>query len=167
MPIVAPERRPEMKIARILLAAALAGAAPAFAQGECSKADAAAAEKAIDRVVNSSNLVKAWKDYRHCDSGPVDELFTDAILRILVPWKDKDAEQIAIDAQADPEYKKFLHKHLRSDAAKADREAVFSRAKSSCPPIQDEFCKELIEVVKGPAKAPAPAPAPPAPAAKK
>jgi hypothetical protein len=148
-----------MKIARIVMLAALAAALPAAAQKECTKADAAAAEKVIDRVVNSANLQRAWKDYRHCDTGAIDEIFTDAILRILVPWKDKDAEQVAIDVQADPEYKKFLHKHLRSDAAKADRSAVYSRAKSNCPPIQDEFCKELIEVVKDPAKA---APTPPA-----
>ena len=150
-----------MKIARIVVMAALAAALPAAAQKECSKADSVAAEKAIDKVVNSSNLLKAWKDYRHCDAGPVDDTFTDAILRILVPWKEKDAEQVAIDVQADPEYKKFLYKHLKSDAAKDDRQAVYSRAKSSCPPIQDEFCKELMEAVKDPAKAAAPAPAAP------
>lgn len=150
-----------MKIARIVMVAALAAALPAAAQKECSKADSAAAQKAIDNVVNASNLLKAWKDYRHCDAGPVDDVFTDAILRILVPWKEKDAEQIAVDSQAEPEYKKFIHKHLKSDAAKDDRQAVFSRAKSNCPPIQDEFCKEIIEVVKEPAKAAAPAPAAP------
>lgn len=151
-----------MKIARIVLLTALAAAWPAAAQKECSKAEAAAAEKVTERIVNYGQLKKAFNDYRHCNAGMVEENFADAILRLLVAWKDVDT--VASDVQADPEYKKFIHAHLRSPAAKDDRQSIYSRAKSSCPPIQDEFCKELIEVVKDPAKAPAPAPAP-APAA--
>ena len=144
------------KFAGTVLIVALGAVLPAAAQKECSKAESAAAEKAIDKVVNSGNLLRAWKDYRHCDTGPVNEVFTDAILRILVPWKADDAEKIAVDVQADPEYKQFIHTHLKSPAAKDDRESVYSRAKQSCPPIQDEFCKELMGVVR-PAGAPPPA----------
>jgi hypothetical protein len=166
MPVDVPERRREMKIAGTLLAVALAAAWPAAAQKECTKAESTAAEKAIDKVVNSSNLLKAWKDYGHCDTGQVNEVFTDAILRILVPWKADDAERIAVDVQASPEYKKFIHQHLASPAAKDDRDSVYSRAKQSCPPIQDEFCKEFMGVVR-PAGAPAPAAPPPAAPPKK
>ena len=155
-----------MKIAGTLLIAALAAAWPAAAQKECSKADSAAAEKAIDKVVNSGNLLKAWKDYGHCDTGQVNESFTDAILRVLVPWKMDDAEKIAVDVQSSPEYKKFIHQHLASPAAKDDRESVYSRAKNTCPPIQDEFCKELMGVVR-PAGAAAPAAQPAGAAPKK
>lgn len=137
-----------MKIARVVLACAALAAMPALAQKDCSKADSAAAEKAVDRVVNPSGLYKAFKDYGHCDKPPVEEIFTDAILRLLVEWKDADT--VATDAQRDGEYKKFLHKHLRSPATgKEDREAVFSRAKSNCPMTQGPFCAELMEVVKG------------------
>jgi hypothetical protein len=141
-----------MKTIRAVLAcAALAAATPALAQKECGKADAAAAEKAVERVVNYAGLNKAWKDYRHCDAGTVDELFTDAILRLMVAWKDVDT--IAWDVQQDPEYKKFIHAHLSSPAAKEDRQSIFSRAKASCPLTQGAFCAELIEVVKSPPKA--------------
>ena len=57
-------------------------------------------------------------------------------------------------------------KHLTSPAAKDDRESVYSRAKQSCPPIQDEFCKELMAVVR-PAGAAAPAAPPPSAPPKK
>lgn len=137
-----------MRIAPLVLACAALAAAPAFARKECSRADAAAAEKAVDRVVNYSGLLKAWKDYAHCDSGPVTDLFTDAILRLMVEWKDVDT--IAQDMQANAEYKKFVHRHLRSDMAREDRPSIYSRAKASCPLTQGAFCSELIEVVKSP-----------------
>lgn len=141
-----------MKIAPVVLACAALAAAPAFAQKECSKADAAAAEKSVDRVVNYSGLLKAWKDYGHCDSGPVADLFTDAILRLMVEWKDVDT--VAQDVQTNAQYKKFIHSHLQSDMAKEDRSSIYSRAKASCPLTQGAFCSELIEVVKSsPAKA--------------
>ena len=147
-------------IAGTILVVALGAGLPAAAQKECSKAEAAAAEKAADKIVNYANLLRAYKDYRHCDAGAVEENFTDAILRLLVEWKNVDT--IASELQADPEYKKFIYKHLDSPAAKDDRESIYSRAKNSCPPIQDEFCKDLMAKVRpagGGASGLAPAPA--------
>jgi hypothetical protein len=135
-----------MKTMRMLMACVAMAAVPAAAQKECTRADAAAAEKAIDKVVNYATLGKAWKDYRHCDTGSVGESFTDAILRIMVEWKNVDT--IVQDMQADPEYKKFIHKHLLSPAAKDDRGSVYSRAKSNCPLTQGAFCAELMDVLK-------------------
>jgi hypothetical protein len=157
-----------MKIAPVVLACAALAAAPAFAQKPCGKADAAAAGKAVDRVVNYPALLKAWKDFGHCDSDAVADLFTDAILRLMVEWKD--VETVALDMQGDPEYRKFIHSHLRSEMAKVDRPSIYSRAKASCPLTQGKFCEELIEVVKSPGArtddllAPLPTiPSPPAP----
>lgn len=137
-----------MNAIRGVLACAALLALPVHAQ-ECAKADAAKAEKAIDLVVNYQQLRKAFQDYGHCDAGPVDELFTDAILRLMVEWKN--VEVLAWDVQQDAKYKAFLHRHLMSPAAKADRELVYSRAKMSCPLAQDAFCNELVELIK-PAK---------------
>ena len=137
-----------MKIGCVVLACAALAGVPALAQKDCSKADATAAEKAVDRVVNPQGLYKAFKDYGHCDKPPVEDVFTDAILRLLVAWKDADT--VATDVQRDGEYRKFLHKHLKSPAAvKEDREAIYSRAKSNCPMTQGPFCAEMMEVVKG------------------
>jgi len=136
-----------MRITTLWITCAALAAVPALAQKECSKADASTAEKSIDRVTSYPGLYKAWKDYGHCDKPPVDETFTDAILRLMVQWKDVDT--LAQDVQRDAEYKAFLYKHLRSPAAKEDRESLVSRAKSSCPITQGPFCAELLEVVKG------------------
>lgn len=145
------------KIAGTILIVALGAALPAAAQKECGKAESAAAEKTTGFIVNYGQLSRAYRDYRHCDTGAVEENFTDAILRLLVEWKNVDT--IAGDLQADPEYKKFIYKHL-GPAAKEDRDSIFSRAKNSCPPIQDEFCKELMGVVRPSAEASGLAPAP-------
>jgi hypothetical protein len=144
---------------------------PALAQKECTKADAAAAEKAAERIVTAETLKKAWTDYGHCDAGVARENFTDAILRLMVAWKEKDVERFAWDMQ-DAAYKQFIHKHLSSPEAKEDRQSIYSRAKASCPLTQGPFCAELIDVVKEaraaplapiPASAPAPAAQAPAP----
>lgn len=130
-----------------ILATAAALALPAHGQGKsCSRADAQAAEKAIERVVLWSQLYKTWQDYAHCSTGLLEENFTDAVLRLAVEWKD--VHIVAADVQKSPEYKKFLHTHLTSLMAMNDRPSVHSRATQSCPPKLDAFCTELAEVVK-------------------
>ena len=112
----------------------------------CTKADSEKAEKAIDRVVTWPQLQKAWLDYGHCDTGEVAEGYTDALLRLLVPWKD--VEILAAGMKTDAKFRDFVYKHLKSPAAKDDRPTVYARAKTACPKGQDEFCAGLVEVVR-------------------
>lgn len=133
-----------LRVAVCLMALAAGGAAAQ--QKGCSPADKAAAEKEIDRVMSWGSLYKTWQDYRHCDSGSVDELFTDAILRLTVDWKNVEA--FAADVQKDGAYKQFVYRHLRSPAAQDDHDTIYSRAKASCPARLDGFCAELAEIVK-------------------
>lgn len=130
-----------------LLALALVAATGAFAAGKpCSPNDAKAAEKAIDKVVDLSQLEKAYRDYGHCDSGPVADQFTDALLRLVVDWKDPEA---LARAMKDPGFHGFVIAHLKSDAAKEDRPTVYSRAKTGCPRGEDLFCAELADATAG------------------
>lgn len=113
----------------------------------CSKADAATAEKAIDKVVTWQQLRKAYEDYKHCDAEPaVSEVFTDALLRLAVAWKG--VTQLATAMKSDEQYRDFIYKHLKSDAAKDDREALYSRAKKDCPAAQDAWCDEMAGTLK-------------------
>jgi hypothetical protein len=121
---------------------ALSGAS--FAR-DCSKADAANAEKALDRVVNWQGMHKAWQDYGHCDTGPVGDAFTEALLRLTVEWKNVDALAKAMD---DPKYREFVVAHLRSPEAKSDYDAVYSRTKANCPRGLDGFCADLRDAIK-------------------
>lgn len=156
-----------MTRARLAIAVLALVAAVAQAQDKpCAKADAANAEKAIDRVVNWPQLAKAFQDFRHCDkAGPVADLYTETLIRLMVDWKDVDGMAKAF---GDPAFKAFAFEHLRSPAAKEDLDSVYSRAKKSCPAKHEALCAELAEMVKSTfAAPPAPAPAPaatPAPA---
>ena len=135
-----------MKIVRMLACCFLAASMPALAQKACSKADEANAEKAIDRVVNWQGLHKAYQDYGHCSSEAVNDTFTDALLRLMLQWKDVDTLAGTVDRDAG--YKKWMHARLSSPAAKDDRESVYARAKKDCPGKHAAFCTELADVVK-------------------
>ena len=125
-----------------LVVAALVFATGAWgADRACTKADTANAQKSIDRVLNWAQLRKAYQDFGHCDSGDVGDAFSDAMLRLLVDWQDVPGlAKLAGDAA----FKQFLLSHLRS-APKEDRDAVYSRAKTSCPSGQDAFCGEIAD----------------------
>jgi len=110
----------------------------------CSKADAANAQKAIDRVFNWEQLRRAQQDFGHCDSGEVGDAFSDALLRQLVDWKDVPG---LAKAMGDASFRQFVLAHLRA-APREDRDAVYSRAKASCPAGQDAFCGEIADAAK-------------------
>ena len=135
-----------MKFLRVVLCCAVVAALPAHAQKSCSKADAANAEKAIDRVNDWAGLHRAYQTYGHCDTDAVNDVFTDALLRLMVEWKNLDG--VASAVASDAGYKKWMHARLLSPAAKDDRDSVYSRAKKDCPGKHSAFCAELAEVVK-------------------
>ncbi len=122
----------------------------------CPPAEAAKAEKSIDTVVTWAQMQKAYLDYSHCNKGAVAEVYTDALLRLIVEWKNVDAFAGAI--QKDEKYRDFIYAHLKSPAAKDDRHTIYLRAKQSCPKGLTAFCAELCDVVNPPA---APPPTPP------
>lgn len=134
-----------MKNKTFALCIALAMPAAVLAQGACSKADAAKAEKAIERVANWPQMTKAWQDFNRCDAGSVDEMYTETLIRLIVDWKNVDAFEAAMK---DAGFKAFVHKHLKSPAAKDDLDSVYSRAKASCPAKNEAFCAELAEFAK-------------------
>jgi len=124
----------------------------AAADRPCSKADAAAASKALDRVNTWQQMRRSWQDWARCDTGPTADAYSDALLRLAVDWKNVDA--LAADMHEDRGYHDFVLAHLRS-AATEDRDAVYSRAAKNCPPGSDAFCAEIAGAVKGAAATPA------------
>ena len=132
-----------MRALRLALAACLllAGGAVFAADKPCTKANVAAAGKAIDHVDTWAQLQKAWQGYGHCDSGAVADAYTDALMRLVVDWKD--VQGLAQLVQQDRGFHDFVFAHLASDAAKPDLASVYSRAKTSCPAGVAAFCAEL------------------------
>jgi len=130
----------------LLAAAALFACAAQAADKTCTRPDIANAQRAIDKIVSWSQLHRAWQDYRHCDTGDVADQFTDALLRMVVEWKN--VEELAGAMDKDPDYKAFVYEHLKSPAAKDDRPTVYSRAKASCPGTLASFCSEMADATK-------------------
>jgi hypothetical protein len=121
--------------------------APVFAQDRaCAKADAANAEKAIDRVTSWPQLQKAYKDFNHCDSNAaVADLYSETVVRLVVDWKNVDA--FVAEMQSAP-FKAFVIEHLKRPVARDELDSVYSRFKASCPSKHEAFCAELAEIVK-------------------
>lgn len=158
---------PAWRPSAVLVSLCLAFAAPAIAQKPCSKADASAAEKAIDRVVSWGTMHKTWKDYGHCDSGQAGELFTEALLRMIVGSWPKIAE-LEATFNNDVPYREWILARLASGGLpKGDLDDVHDLTQNNCPKSQKRLCDALHEAAeKGQGKgAPAPKPAAPAPAA--
>jgi hypothetical protein len=138
-----------MKKIVLLAAIATMGGASALlaADKACSPADAQKAQKAVDMVVSWQQLNKAWKDWRHCDTGEVGDTFTDALLRLLVEWKNVD---VLGNELKDDEFKGFVQAHLRSPMAKDDLGSVRSRATLSCPKTQQDTCATIAQAAGQP-----------------
>jgi hypothetical protein len=117
----------------------------AHAQKTCSPADMQKAQKAVDLVLTWQGLNKAWKDWRHCDTGDVADTFTDAMLRLMVDWKNVE---VLADGMKDADYQAFIQAHLRSPAAKDDIVMIRSRATQSCPKGQDAICKTIASATE-------------------
>jgi hypothetical protein len=129
-----------------VVAAIVVAAHAAAADRPCGKGDAAQASKALDRVNTWSQLRKGWHDWAHCDTGPTADLFTDAVLRLAVDWKDVGT--LAAGMRDDRGYHDFILAHVKG-AAKEDRDVVYSRAKASCPAGDDAVCGEIAAAAKG------------------
>ena len=127
-------------------ALALAGALLigfASTSANAQAADCAKADAAIDRVTTWPALAQAMKDYRACDKGPTAELFTEALLRVVVGGWPKIAEAEPAFA-ADPAFRDWTLRRLRSpDLPKDEAESVRDLAKGSCPKGQAKLCADL------------------------
>jgi hypothetical protein len=157
--------RPDMRVLRIAAAIVLMLASAAFAADKpCSKADAANAQKALDRAVSWPSLEAAVKDFGHCDTGELVEQFNEAVLRILVSgWKNVGS--LAPIFERNAAFKGWVLERLSGEKiARDDKEDVRGLAKNSCPSGRNALCQQLLEAASVPsptAPLPAPAAAPP------
>ena len=128
------------------VAAIIVAAHAAAADRPCTKADAAAASKALDRANTWGELRKSWRDWQQCDTGSTADAFSDALLRLAVDWKNVAA--LAGAMRDDRGFHDFVVTHLKG-AVKEDRDAVYSRAKASCPAGEEAFCGEIAAAARG------------------
>ncbi|HEX4944387.1 MAG TPA: hypothetical protein VFV55_08535 [Usitatibacteraceae bacterium] len=127
--------------AAFLLAAAILPATAA--DKPCSSAD-----KAIDGVTTWAALQKAVQDFGPCDKGPTGDLFTEAILRVIISgWPQVgDAEPIL---EKDKAFSDWLNRRLSSPSLSTqDTAEIRDLAKASCPKGREKVCAQLLSAVE-------------------
>ncbi len=137
---------------------ALAAGAADSQSDACTDKDRIAAAQEIERIVGWDQLHRAWRDYRQCDGEAISELYTEALLRLIVEWKN--VRGLADPFASEAGYRQFVLKHLRDPYAKDDLESIYSRAKMDCPAGLDAFCQEIAAAARPGASPPPAAPAP-------
>jgi len=135
-----------LSAAAFLLAATIIP--PAAADKPCSPADMASAEKAIDNVTSWAALDRAVRDFGHCDRGRAAELFTEALLRVVIDGWPKIGEAEPFLGPDSP-FREWTTRHLSSSAlSKEDSESVRGLAKSSCPAGRAQLCEYFREALE-------------------
>jgi hypothetical protein len=134
---------PAWRLSAAALLLALAALPVAAADKPCKDAG-----KAIDGVTTWAALARAMHDYGHCDKGPTAEVFTEAILRVVISGWPKIAEAGPI-LDKDAAFKSWLAKRLSSpDLSPQDTAEIRDLAKASCPKGQEKVCGELLASVE-------------------
>ena len=134
---------PAWRLSAAALLLALAALPAAAADKPCNDAG-----KSIDGVTTWAALAKAMHDYGHCDKGPTAEVFTEAILRVIISGWPKIADAGPI-LEKDAAFKNWLAKRLSSpDLSPQDTAEIRDLAKASCPKGQDKVCGELLSSVE-------------------
>jgi hypothetical protein len=130
-----------------LSAAAFLFAAVALPAAAADK-PCADADKVIDGVTSWSALQKAVQDYGHCDKGPTADVFTEAMLRVIISgWQQVgNAEPIL---EKDPAFRGWINRRLSSPAlSPQDTAEIRDLAKASCPKGRQKICADLLSVVE-------------------
>jgi len=130
-----------------LSAAAFLLAATAF-NAAASDKPCTGADKAADSVTSWAALQKAVTDFGHCDKDRTAEIFTEAILRVVISGWQKlgDAGPIL---ENDAAFRNWLRKRLSSPSLPTqDSAEIRDLAKQSCPKGQDKVCGELLSAVE-------------------
>ncbi len=106
------------------------------------------ADKAADAVTTWAALQKAVADFGHCDKGRTAEIFTEAILRVIISGWQKVGDAGPI-LEKDAQFRSWLTKRLSSPTLPTqDSGEIRDLAKQSCPKGQDKVCGDLLSAVE-------------------
>jgi len=106
------------------------------------------ADRAVDAVTSWAALEKSFQDFGHCDKGPTADVFTEAILRVVIGgWPNVgDAGPIL---EKDTAFRGWLVKRLSSPSLPTqDTAEIRNLAKSSCPKGRQKVCADLLSAVE-------------------
>lgn len=109
---------------------------------ECTPKDAEAADLNVDNLSSWSEVNNYFSHYQQCDDGDIAEGSSEAVIRLLVDKWDTLSELGKLTS-GDPEFKKWMLKHINATLDTDDLFKVVKFASSKCPRANGPLCKEI------------------------
>src|SRR6266571_4981753 len=102
------------------------------ADHRCATREALHAEAEADTLRSWNTLYKSYRSYRQCDDGSIGEGYSESVARIIVDhWET--LPRFAQLARNDPDFRRFVLKHVDETLDMKDVEKIRMNAKSRCP----------------------------------
>ena len=110
----------------------------------CSDSDARRAAAETDTIRDWGALYKSYRLYHACDDGGIAEGYSEATARILVDhWNT--LPRLAYHAKRDPNFWRFVLKHVDETLDVSDVEKIRANTKEKCPTGLRVLCDELAK----------------------
>ena len=113
----------------------------------CSTSEAQRAETEASSVRSWDNLYKSYQSYRQCDDGAIGEGYSESVARILVDRWDT-LTRLAKIAREDPDFKRFVLKHVDDTLNDTDVKKIRANATAQCPASLRTLCQDLKKQTK-------------------
>jgi hypothetical protein len=115
----------------------------------CTITEAKRAETEADSFRSWKSLYKAFKLYGQCDDGAIAEGYSESVARTLVDhWQT--LPQLGHLERADPQFRRFVIKHVDETLNAADFRAIAMNANNKCPIGLGSLCRDLRNRAESP-----------------
>ena len=109
---------------------------------ECTQAQAEAAEKALDRLSDWSEVYQAFKKFRQCDDGAIAEGWSAATVRLLTDrWNT--VRMLARLTSRDKAFRLFVLRHVDELMSPEQARQILANARTKCPATARNICRAL------------------------
>lgn len=113
----------------------------------CTPLEAKAAEEQIAGLKTWKLLYQSYKKYSYCDDGSIGEAYSSAISQLLIlNWHD--INKLALQNKLDPEFEKFILKHIDETVPADDLKIIAKNAQLSCANRKHNFCEKVLDATK-------------------
>jgi hypothetical protein len=120
----------------------LAFASLGASAGECTKVQTIAAEAEAGTLRSWLALYRSFRSYAHCDDGAIGEGYSESVTLLLADrWKSFPV--LAKLVADDPEFEKFVLRHINGTVPKERIAKIVLNAKHSCPKAHKALCERI------------------------
>ena len=118
-----------------------------FATERCTKEDSIAASSIHSYIESWAGMQELYKHYARCDDGAAAEGFSDAVGRLFIKSWPRLPE-LAKLSQANPEFLKFVLRHIDATLLPEDLARIEFKANHQCTRGQNALCRIIAKEAK-------------------